>query len=941
MFLAARKVITNNRIDYIVTFNPAPWGTIAWLIAKIYKRPIITGFIGNDFALFNRKGIYGTIVRKVAMTSDIVTVTGSSMTASFTEKGFEKSRIFIYPHCVPDDWFEEFPALKKEFTLITVCSLIKRKKVEDQLYAVAELAGKNLAVNLCIVGSGPEEVFLRKTARELAISDQVHFTGYQKNVREYLNRADIYLQTSRSEGLSLSLIEAMTAGLVPVVTRAGSEADIISDGVNGFLIDVNDHKSLAEKIEYLLNRENFVRMQKEVLKRLPEFRIERAISVCNDIIGSLIVKGRIDTLTGNSKSRWYINRLKTMSVAEGFFRIGQLIRRKSDLHLRMGKKSNKHFISLPEKILQPSVRRSDLNPSTVIDIFSQPFDFSIPIDWHKDPSSGETFPKIFSRWVDTRLHPKRSAKHVWEINRMQYLTRLAINYQITQDKQYVEEFVKIIRLWIGENPFMTGVNWYSNIELSIRLITWFLCWEIMDLNRVISQIPELEKFVDREWAPVIYQHCRHIYRYPSRYSSANNHLISEYCGLYIAGSYWKFRESVRWKNYGKAGLEKEIILQHNTEGINREESSEYIQFITDFFLLPLIIGNNTKEPFSEGYHEMFRKIIFYIRELTDNNGNILGYGDSDDGMAFMLGNSDPHKNYYSILHAGAILFNDPDLIPSIPDAGCKNRVLLGSKAENISGPRSLRQIRPSAFYPGEGHYFMRSNSKTEHLSVHFDAAPLGYLSIAAHGHSDALSFTLSWNEQPVFIDPGTYCYHTLKEWRNYFRGTIAHNTIRINGTDQAEIGGPTLWNNHYRVTVRQQETDPVKDLVVASHDGYKRFGVVHTRKMLLTKNEGSLLIEDSLQHAGNEFYDGELVFHLHPAIKVMQVKENEFRLTHDETRLILKLDDNLKGEIFSGIQEPVLGWFSPSFYVKQECPVIISRFRQNGDMAFHTKIFPE
>ena len=85
--------------------------------------------------------------------------------------------------------------------------------------------------------------------------------------------------------------------------------------------------------------------------------------------------------------------------------------------------------------------------------------------------------------------------------------------------------------------------------------------------------------------------------------------------------------------------------------------------------------------------------------------------------------------------------------------------------------------------------------------MHFDAAPLGYLSIAAHGHADALSFILHVDGQPVFIDSGTYTYHTEPEWRQYFIGTLAHNTIRINQKDQAVNGGPTLWTKHYKTSI--------------------------------------------------------------------------------------------------------------------------------------------
>ena len=59
--------------------------------------------------------------------------------------------------------------------------------------------------------------------------------------------------------------------------------------------------------------------------------------------------------------------------------------------------------------------------------------------------------------------------------------------------------------------------------------------------------------------------------------------------------------------------------------------------------------------------------------------------------------------------------------------------------------------------------------------------PLGFTSIAAHGHADALAMVLSIGGDELFIDPGTYAYHTEQKWRDYFKGTSAHNTVRIDG----------------------------------------------------------------------------------------------------------------------------------------------------------------
>ena len=68
-------------------------------------------------------------------------------------------------------------------------------------------------------------------------------------------------------------------------------------------------------------------------------------------------------------------------------------------------------------------------------------------------------------------------KYIWEINRLQFLVPLAISYSKNKDEKTLQKFVEIISFWNKENPYLIGVNWYSNIEVNIRLIIWFFMLE--------------------------------------------------------------------------------------------------------------------------------------------------------------------------------------------------------------------------------------------------------------------------------------------------------------------------------------------------------------------------------------------------------------------------------------------------------------------------------
>ena len=101
-----------NRIDYIVTFNPAKWGLISWLLAKLFRKKVIVGFIGDDFNKHLKRKMIGKIIFYISSHSDIITVTGSNMKTVLEKKGIESDRIMLYPHCVDDSWFYRFePAI--------------------------------------------------------------------------------------------------------------------------------------------------------------------------------------------------------------------------------------------------------------------------------------------------------------------------------------------------------------------------------------------------------------------------------------------------------------------------------------------------------------------------------------------------------------------------------------------------------------------------------------------------------------------------------------------------------------------------------------------------------------------------------------------------------------------------------------------------------------
>ena len=181
----------------------------------------------------------------------------------------------------------------------------------------------------------------------------------------------------------------------------------------------------------------------------------------------------------------------------------------------------------------------------------------------------------------------------------------------------------------------------------------------------------------------------------------------------------------------------------------------------------------------------------------------------------------------------------------------KSRWLLGDSAGETF--ESLKcegaQLPVHRSFTQGGYYILGDGFETpDEIRIVADAGPLGYLSIAAHGHADALSFTLSVGGNEILIDPGTFAYHTQNRWREYFRGTSAHNTVRVDGADQSVSGGNFLWTQHAQTSVLAFEASRGDGASVLAHDGYRRLSdpVGTQRELTFDRRSRTLTVSDSL-----------------------------------------------------------------------------------------------
>ena len=157
--------------------------------------------------------------------------------------------------------------------LISAGDLIKRKNYPMALKALAGIQKQNWRYLIC--GSGPEEGNLRRLCSQLDIEDKVMFLGRRSDVSRLMTASDIFLFTTRQEGLPRSLMEAMSTGLSCIATRIRGNYDLIEDGISGFLVDIDDISQLGRTLDLVLGSEELrERMGKEARKKIEYYSID-------------------------------------------------------------------------------------------------------------------------------------------------------------------------------------------------------------------------------------------------------------------------------------------------------------------------------------------------------------------------------------------------------------------------------------------------------------------------------------------------------------------------------------------------------------------------------------------------------------------------------------------------------------------------------------------
>jgi hypothetical protein len=463
------------------------------------------------------------------------------------------------------------------------------------------------------------------------------------------------------------------------------------------------------------------------------------------------------------------------------------------------------------------------------------------IDWQADPISGCRHWSARPMDEDEAVAvPGVDVKYVWEVNRQQYLPLLGRSFWWTGNSRYARQAVQMIDSWIGANPVGCGVNWCSHLEVAMRVISWLwtmpflLSWR--DLN------PD---FV-RRWIASIAAHQRHLDRNLSIYTDPTNHLIGEAFALWLSSTMFpEFDGSRESGERAEEILTRELQRQVAGDGVNLEQASSYHRFVLDFSVQFLLLSRRNGRPGAARIAARVERMLEFSAALCGPGGFAPMIGDSDDARGIPLIEL-VGWDFRDLMSTGAALFSRADWKALAGGLNEATVWLLG-----IDGAKEYRAL-PDVPFPvasqsfAEGGYcFLRGSAGSIATEMIVDIGPIGLLPNAAHGHADALSILVRIDGNLLLGDPGTGAYFATNGGRDVLRGTSAHNTVSVDGLDQADAFETFKWLNPTTRVLNELYLGEVFDFVSATHDGYRRLrrAVQHRRSVLFVKRWGWIVVD--------------------------------------------------------------------------------------------------
>ena len=476
-----------------------------------------------------------------------------------------------------------------------------------------------------------------------------------------------------------------------------------------------------------------------------------------------------------------------------------------------------------------------------------------------------------------------------DLSKFYYGLDLAFAFNENGNYEYLDAWEQLVASWIRQVP----ADLDPNEVIGRRILNWIYARSAFKENSD-RMSDELEQLLFTS----IDQQSRYL---RSNLSAERNHRTLELYALFIvAVALPDLDADGSLREFTITQLYENIQSDIREDGVQRENSTHYHMIVLRSFLGVLVNARRFAIDLPENFATRVERACEFALHCQRPDGLIPALSDSDTG------------SYRDLLRLAAHQFDRLDFLYVA-----------------TSGRHGVPPEHTNISFPESGYFIQRSDWSSSARYLMFDCGPLGD---GGHGHYDALNVELAANGQTLIVDPGrfTYSEHGSINWRRWFKGTAAHNTVCVDGLDQTPYRCGKPGNEVATARLVQRLNAPGLD-VLCGEVTSPAYEVKHRRTIVFVRGEYWLILD---QLSGDRPHRFDLRFHLTPeALNQTKVSGGGFNSMVRTPEVAL---------LFAPARLPCIepGWVAPAYGIKHQAPVVSVVNDGAAEACFFTLVMP-
>jgi hypothetical protein len=481
----------------------------------------------------------------------------------------------------------------------------------------------------------------------------------------------------------------------------------------------------------------------------------------------------------------------------------------------------------------------------------------------------------------------------WQIAWIKFYFGLELGaaYSETGEARFQQAWEKLVASWIQQAPADFG----PTDAHGRRIQNWIYAWNIFADSPHFAGLAE---GLDEKIVASLAEQIRYL---RNHLTAERNHRTLELYALLIAALALPEAADPNLLDFAMEAFYQNLLADVRPDGVHREHSTHYHMMVLRSYLGARENVRRFGLGFPRDYDERLERACEFAMHSHRPDGGIPTLSDSDAG------------NYSDLLQLSASLLSRHDFLYAA-----------------TGGAQGVPPQKRYVSFPDAGYHIQRSGWGESKIPFEqegfliFDCGPLGD---GGHGHYDMLNVEIAARGKPLIIDPGRYTYSEHPpNFRHWFKGTAAHNTVCVDGLDQVPYRRGKPKKPLPQAQLLERWSAPGLDILCGTAQSHC-YEVVHMRRIFYIADE-YWIISDSL--AGEQPHRFDLRFHLAP---------EAWERVHIVGNTVCAPDLTLVFSQGSSLQiEP--GWFAPLYGVKQEAPVVSAVIEGKSSAEFVTVIMP-